>query len=333
MIKAVEHGAELQIFVPSWGYATGTQQIDVLKNSTELCASAIFHISKDSWESFHQDAYWYFLEICTNGNIDKARWYVGSHTQPSSVDTSGQTISRERIIWFVSGTLKSGQYLWSVSLSTENDHEVFQKNMYWWFSIWSTNGLLYMSRWNVGSHVSRPHTSQNVPMTWYADICWMLAYQHDDKGIALDGSFHFLRSAVLDGHRVKLVMVDYSIEADNLVIRSNTISSQLLGHVSKDNAGHFSNESYWFWNHVTTFGEGETIRYFVGSIANDVSSNYTTGAKWFIDTRHWKHVLSTSEYGIATFGSKSDLVQYIRTGSKLRCVVHFSTDNSVFSTW
>lgn len=234
---------------------------------------------------------------------------------------------------FNSGTLKSGQYLWSVSLSTENDHEVFQKNMYWWFSIWSTNGLLDMSRWNVGSHVSRPHTSQNVPMTWYADICWMLAYQHDDKGIALDGSFHFLRSAVLDGHRVKLVMVDYSIEADNLVIRSNTISSQLLGHVSKDNAGHFSNESYWFWNHVTTFGEGETIRYFVGSIANDVSSNYTTGAKWFIDTRHWKHVLSTSEYGIATFGSKSDLVQYIRTGSKLRCVVHFSTDNSVFSTW
>lgn len=101
LIKAVAHGAELQIFIPSWGYASGTTQIDIINNGSELCAGAIFHISKDSWESFHQDAYWYFLDICTSGYIDKARWYVGAHTQPSSVDTSGQTISRERIIWFV----------------------------------------------------------------------------------------------------------------------------------------------------------------------------------------------------------------------------------------
>lgn len=226
-------------------------------------------------------------------------------------------------------TLISGQYLWSISVSTENDHSVFNNDAYWWFAIWSTSGLLDMSRWNVGSHTSRSHTSANYPMTWYADICWMLAYEHDDKGVTLDGSLNFLKSALMDGHRVKLVIGNYSIEADNLVVKSNSISAQLLGHVSHNGPDHFSNNSYWYWNHVTTSGAGETIRYYVGSTSNGTSSNYTTSAKWFIDTRHWKHALSTSADGIATFGSKTNLIQYIRKGSKLRCVVHFSPDHTM----
>ena len=55
-------------------------------------------------------------------------------------------------------------------MSAPNPEEVkIQSNAYWWFTIVSTTGLREMSRWTVGEHVDRGHTSDRVGQKWFVN--------------------------------------------------------------------------------------------------------------------------------------------------------------------
>lgn len=225
------------------------------------------------------------------------------------------------------GLSVAGQYPWHVSQSTVNNHVEFQSNVYWWATIWSTTGRLEMSRWNVGEHTSRGKSSMNTPMEWFADDCWTLAYSHNSSGHETDGSLDLLVGAVLAGRKVRVKMGSYIVEPENLYIRNGHVSAQLLGHLSKNTIFDFQTDVYWYWQIVSTTGDVETVRYNIGSTQNRGNSADKQAISWFIETRPWSNVLSTSSTGSVTHGSKADLVTAVQAGSQLRLVVHEAVDS------
>lgn len=50
----------------------------------------------------------------------------------------------------------------SMRLAPAPDEVMISPNAYWWFTIVSTTGWREMSRWNVGEHVDRGHTSDKI---------------------------------------------------------------------------------------------------------------------------------------------------------------------------
>ncbi|XP_062572878.1 uncharacterized protein LOC134234851 [Saccostrea cucullata] len=220
------------------------------------------------------------------------------------------------------GQSLAGQYPWHVSQTYVGNHIEFQPNAYWWATIWSTTGRLEMSRWNVGEHVSRGHTNENTPMQWFVDNCWTLAYSHNQGGQRLDGSLDFLVGAVLSGRRVRIKMGDtYLVNTDNLYVRNGHVSAQLLGHLSKGGAFSFQSDVYWYWQMASTTGHVETIRYNIGSSNSRGGSRGNQAMEWYVETRPWKKVLSTSSTGSVNDGSKSDLINALQKGSQLRLVI------------
>ncbi|XP_052672813.1 uncharacterized protein LOC128155241 [Crassostrea angulata] len=225
------------------------------------------------------------------------------------------------------GLSVAGQYPWHVSQSIVNNHVQFQSNVYWWATIWSTTGRLEMSRWNVGEHTSRGKSSMNTPMEWFVDDCWTLAYSHNRSGHETDGSLDLLVGAVLAGRKVRVKMGSYIVEPENLYIRNGHVSAQLLGHLSKNTIFDFQTDVYWYWQIVSTTGDVETVRYDIGSTQNRGNSADKQAISWFIETRPWSNVLSTSSTGSVTHGSKADLVTALQAGSQLRLVVHEAVDS------
>lgn len=49
------------------------------------------------------------------------------------------------------------------------DEMRFQSNAYWWFTIVSTTGKRDSSRWTVGKHVERGHSSDSVATKWFVN--------------------------------------------------------------------------------------------------------------------------------------------------------------------
>ncbi|XP_061188254.1 uncharacterized protein LOC133196360 [Saccostrea echinata] len=220
------------------------------------------------------------------------------------------------------GQSLAGQYPWHISQTNVGNRIEYQPNAYWWATIWSTSGRLEMSRWNVGEHVSRGHTNENAPMQWFVDNCWTLAYSHNQDGHRLDGSLDFLVGAVLSGRRVRIKIGDtYMVETDNLYVRNGHVSAQLLGHLSKDGAFSFQSDVYWYWQIASTTGNVETIRYNIGSSTSRGDSQGNQSMEWYIETRPWKKVLSTSSTGVVNDGSKSNLINAVQKGSQLRLVI------------
>ncbi|XP_052675053.1 uncharacterized protein LOC128156795 [Crassostrea angulata] len=221
----------------------------------------------------------------------------------------------------------AGQYPWHVSQSIVNNHAEFKSNVYWWATIWSTTGRLEMSRWNVGEHTSRGKNSMNTPMEWFVDDCWIQAYSHNRLGHKTDGSLDLLFGAVLAGRRVRVKIGSYIVEADNLYVRNGHVSAQLLGQLSKSSIFDFQTDVYWYWQTASTTGDVETVRYNIGSTHNRGNSADKHAITWFIETRSWSKVLSTSSAGSVTHGSKADLITALQAGSQLRLVVHEAVDS------
>ena len=217
----------------------------------------------------------------------------------------------------------AGQYPWHVSQTQVGSHYEMQQNVYWWATIWSTTGQLEMSRWNVGEHTSRGHSSENTAMEWIVDDCWTLAYSHSSSGSEIDGSLELLIGAVLAGKRVRVKFRDsYVVEADNLYVRNGHVSAQLLGHLSKNTMYKFQNDVYWYWQIASTTGDVETVRYNIGSTTNRGNSADKTAIEWYIESRQWKKVLTTTDNGTVSRGSKANLIKAVKSGSQLRLVVH-----------
>jgi len=64
----------------------------------------------------------------------------------------------------------AAQMLNSVSIKHASNNEwMLQSNAYWWFTIVSTNGKRDMSRWSVGAHVDRGHTTDKTEQKWFVN--------------------------------------------------------------------------------------------------------------------------------------------------------------------
>ncbi|CAG2184451.1 unnamed protein product [Mytilus edulis] len=319
---AVVSGSKIRIILDEL-YSTDTQNVYSLNG--EICAQALFHISKGGFDSHQTKAYWWFLNVCTTGNVHMSRWYVGVHQSPS------ESKVKYNIKWFarhlgcdstlakpVLCTTESGfpycgnvNNLINVIRHGAEIHGVDARR----------NGSRDISRWSIGEHKDRGHTTDKLPMIWLADTCWSLAYEHDEHGESIDGSLDYLRSAILNGKRVRLhYHSGYLIEADELIIRNGHVTAQVLGHVS--NSGKtFHSDAYWYWENVATTGAVETVRYNIGSHTSRGKTNYRQRIKWFIDTRPWKHVFSNSASGKSIHGSKTTLIQEVKAGKMVRFTV------------
>ena len=73
-------------------------------------------------------------------------------------------------------SLASGQSLWHVSERRNGPNLEFQGDDYWWFSVWSTDGTVDISRWNVGEHTKRGNSSMRQSMNWLVFIIVCIKY-------------------------------------------------------------------------------------------------------------------------------------------------------------
>jgi len=64
----------------------------------------------------------------------------------------------------------AAQTLNSVSMEEASDNEyMIKSNAYWYFTIHSTNGKTDVSRWSVGEHVDRGHTTGKAEQKWFVN--------------------------------------------------------------------------------------------------------------------------------------------------------------------
>lgn len=259
------------------------------------------------------------------GNLTRLAIAIQNGGEIHIVDpSSGYSSEFSNIAYSTDLTKVAGTHIWSVSQMKVGNHIEFQENAYWWFTIWSSSGSRDMSRWSIGEHTDRGHSADSLLMNWFVDPCWTLAYEHDENGQPVDGSFNLLRAAVLAGKRVRLVHNNYAIEADYLEVLKTRVTAQVLGHVSKANLERFQSNVYWYWQHYDTKGRIETVRYSVGSKENRGKSNGKGRVKWFIDTRPWTHVYSHSTTGSLRHGSKQKLINDVKEGKMVRFAIRYA---------
>ncbi|XP_060078516.1 uncharacterized protein LOC132558014 [Ylistrum balloti] len=205
--------------------------------------------------------------------------------------------------------------------------------LYWWNALFSTLGEVKISRWYIGSHVHKSDTGTAYDMAWYVDECWGFAFMYSNDGSVLSGSIEILKANILAGRRVRVLFDSYSIEADNILLSNNTqvVTGQFLNQLDTSSPMVFS-AGQWKWVRLSTDGSVMTDIYELGSSAKISNSAMLSSASWFVERRKWREVLVTSPNGTALVGSKSALVQAVRQGSTLRCVVVFSNDDTLVFT-
>ena len=54
-----------------------------------------------------------------------------------------------------------------VSVQFHGDVLKFKDDAYWWMIVADTNGNIDMSRWSVGQHTAKGHTSDRWAMKWF----------------------------------------------------------------------------------------------------------------------------------------------------------------------
>lgn len=69
------------------------------------------------------------------------------------------------------------------------------------------------------------------------------------------------------------------------------------------------------------------MRYSIGSTENNGHSTYKKSIMWFVESRSWSKVLSTTGTGYVARGSKTSLITALHNGSSLRLLVHETTDS------
>ncbi|XP_052234620.1 uncharacterized protein LOC127847067 [Dreissena polymorpha] len=155
-----------------------------------------------------------------------------------------------------------GQAVWHVSQTAVPPNIEFQGNDYWSFTNWATDFTLTASRWQIGDHISRGESREVRGLTWFTDKCWMLAYQHDASGKVVQGSLDLHRSAVLQGHRVKVMFDSITAEPDEVSIQGGHVSSVLINMVAKssNDIRTFYASGIWDWRILTTTGTETTLQ-------------------------------------------------------------------------
>ena len=145
-------------------------------------------------------------------------------------------------------------------------------------------------------------------------------YCHDGDGNQVNGSLADLVSALETGHRVRLLYDDHtSIEADEIMIRNGHVCAQLINHLSKQDATHFTPDVHWFWQICCTTGTCNVARINVGSSTTVAGPTPVKRAiKWIIDSRDWDMVLSVAADGTVLSGDKETLACAVIQGADVR---------------
>ncbi|XP_046560186.1 uncharacterized protein LOC124269215 [Haliotis rubra] len=109
--ETVKHGGRIRI-----GRSTYFTEADNCQNvKGEVCCEALMHISKNGWNIFQTNVYWWMSNVCTTGNWHMIRYYVGGTYLSESRHTYTLTwfVLKTKTIQpvystFGRGTLKSG---------------------------------------------------------------------------------------------------------------------------------------------------------------------------------------------------------------------------------
>ena len=156
-----------------------------------------------------------------------------------------------------------------------------------------------------------------------------MVYSHDGQGREVAGSLSALLEAAQAGHRVKIKIRNYTIEADNIHIKNGHVSAQVIWFLAQFSIEHFKQKPWWIWEHISTTGFKESALYRLGILPLMYRNVYPVHVSWFVDVKKWKNVFTTDKTGKASQGSKTDLVSSLHAGKKLRLMVSFSKSESM----
>jgi len=199
----------------------------------------------------------------------------------------------------------------------------FQNNAYWWWVIVSTDGLMQMTRYSVGSNTHRGTNSRKTNIKWYVQTSGFIpkpTYSHLANGKKVRGSFNSLESSVQSGHEIRCVSDKrYSFPLQYVRISSKYpgfVSGQSLDHVSTSTKFLTSN-AYWWFTIVTTHGLRHMSRWTVGIHQSRGHNQDTVAIEWFADGC-WEEVFSHDANGKQIFGSRHMLTSALLSGHRVR---------------
>ena len=96
-MAAVSMGARVRVVLKtsesSQGYSTEADNLII--SGCNVHAQLLQHVSKDGFNGFQDDAYWFWLIVSTLGNVHVIRYNVGAHT------SRGETDTRWNVKWLV----------------------------------------------------------------------------------------------------------------------------------------------------------------------------------------------------------------------------------------
>ena len=203
----------------------------------------------------------------------------------------------------------------------------FQDNAYWWWVIVSTDGLMQMTRYNVGSNTHRSSNSIKTSIKWYVQTAALLptpSYSHLANGNKVQGDLNDLVSRVQNGQEIRCVSTkSYSFPLQNVAINTNGIkyvSGQSLDHISSSSSGNllkFQSNAYWWFTVVTTQGLRDMSRWTVGVHQSRGHTKDTVAIEWFADGC-WKEVFSHDANGTQLSGTRQALVLALMSGHRVR---------------
>ncbi|OWF39075.1 hypothetical protein KP79_PYT03925 [Mizuhopecten yessoensis] len=198
--------------------------------------------------------------------------------------------------------------------------------LYWWIRLYSTGGTYPATRWYIGDYSLRKQTTSTAANDWFVDHCWMFSYSHTAAGNPEFGSLQTLVKFLLLGRRVRIVFDSVAMEADAIMIEGDMVLAQLVSQIETQTPITFpSNTAHFKLIRLSTNGTFLADIYNLGSSTRVQQDKLVSAASWIIETRQWILVLRTDENGVALTGSKSNLEQAIRAGSRLRCLVNIDS--------
>ena len=202
----------------------------------------------------------------------------------------------------------------------------FQNNAYWWWVFVSTNGLMQMTRYSVGSNTHRGTNSRKTSVKWYVQTSSFLptpSYSHLADGRKVQGDLNDLESRVKNGQEIRCLSdKGYSFPIQNVAINSDPkfVSGQTLDHISTSTSGNlmqFQSNAYWWFTVVTTHGLRDMSRWSVGSHQPRGHSQNTVAIEWFADGC-WKEVFFHDASGNQLSGTRQALTSALMSGHRVR---------------
>lgn len=233
------------------------------------------------------------------------------------------------VMWSRDGRV-AGQSNMHLSQKYSGNNIVYNtQTPYRWMSSWSTNGRRDSSRWAVGGRTNRGRGSDYVSLNWFVDACWQHVYTNDEYGEASEGSLEMLVAAVRAGHRIRVVLSNFAMEAHFIRIRNGHVTAYLTDMMSNKGGDSFDEfdfktDTYYVFRLAHTTGTVRTYGFLVRNTSIPVVPVMSKQAiKWFMDTRKWHKILETKSTGVATWGLKGNVKSAIRKAADVRLGVIF----------